>query len=789
MDPPRADRSAVVRQYKSLKQRRYRMTRVSAWSVLRCTNARSSSAPRLVLDSIRFNLSTKAESSSKNLQKEYQQRYIIPKRAQHERLPLQIRSDILHFRRVTDAVNQDLSLSSEGLQAWIGQFLDLGTLQLLRHGDCSEVIRILHNLDRTSRKGKDYKTKKLVHSLVESVKQAYVSGSLPWTRHATLHLLSYYKQSGHLDEGLDFWKWLSRAEGVILDPVYVGAAIELLAVCGVGIHYCEEVYERTLAEQRDIGSQYYLTPGAILPDRSKAVTTRGTSSGLLQGILSARLLHGKWQRAYLTLDTVFALRPTQIAPRFLHVFVFERPIFEALSVFFMYCRGGNAVSKQILTTILKTLKDLANRVTHYSTKLHLVGAMFRVAEAYTGSAGRLDPIHLNVLTSAFVNAIPQMPVATPAGSTDRQARLQNTVAEVLAKLFAFFHRHNVSPTSATFGEIISRAVLSGYVNLAKTAFQDMVSLDTLPNEPTAVCMLKAVGADRDFKAALIKDPELLKSVWACVRTTSTADPDYVPDARTWQSLAAAAASCGLESFVEEQLHSLPPESLWRTQSALTSVEKHTPEQPLPLEPMSEGLDTDNIEVFGDMCHTVCSSLEDAGVLQNPGFRNFYEHPINEPTMFEWPKIDKETWQRKLYDDLTMDQSSNDLRPTSAEGPKAVSCGAPDTMPDVSNTGIPFDELRYANWKTINKLLVHAEAWERNAEVLSGTATSDTKERKTLPRKKDSINATRASAVHYAVSVRQLEAYQQGIENERARSMSEEEWRNRIIKLRSVDYEV
>ncbi|KAI4087994.1 MAG: hypothetical protein LQ344_006412 [Seirophora lacunosa] len=585
--------------------------------------------------------------------------------------------------------------------------------------DCSEVIRILHNLDRASRKGNDYESKKLIHTLVESVRQAYVSGSLPWTRHATLHLLGYYKESGHLDEGLDFWKWLSRAEGVILDPVYVGAAIELLAVCGAGIHYCEEVYERTLAEQRDIGSQYYLTPGAILPDRAKAVTTRGTSSGLLQGIISARLLHGKWQRAYLTLDTVFALRPTQIAPRFLDVFVFERPIFEALSVFFMYCRGGNAVSKATLTTILKTLSDLANRATHYSTQLQLVGAMFRVAEAYTGSAGRLGLIHLNVLTRAFVNAIPRMPVATPAGSTDRQARLQNTVAE----------------------------------------------------------------------AALLQDSELLKSVWACVRTTSTAEPDYIPDTRTWQSLAAAAASCGLESFVEEQLQSLPPESLWRTQSALTSVEKYTPEQLLPLKPMSEGLDTDNIEVFRDMCNTVCSSLEDAGVLQNSGFRNFYEHPIDEPTMFEWPKMDKETWQRKLYDDLTMDQSSKDLRLTSAEGLNGVSCGAPDTMPDVSNTGIPFDELRYANWKTINKLLAQAEAWERNADVLSGTATSDSRERKTLPRKRDSINATGATAVHYPVSARQLEAYQQDIENERARSMSEEEWRNRIIKLRNGDYEV
>lgn len=204
-----------------------------------------------------------------------------------------------------------------------------------------------------------------------------------------MHLLSYYKESSHFDKGLEFWDWLSKKDEAALDPIYVGAAIELLAVYGAGIAYCEDVYERTLAQQRDISSQYYLSPGAILPDRSKAVTIKGTSLGLLQGILSARLFYGRWQRSYLALDTAFMLRPTQIVPRVLDLFVYERPVYEALPVFFMYCRGGNAVPKVTLSAILNSLKELTNRACDHNARMQLIRAMFDVVEAYVGSAGPL----------------------------------------------------------------------------------------------------------------------------------------------------------------------------------------------------------------------------------------------------------------------------------------------------------------------------------------------------------------------------------------------------------------
>lgn len=353
------------------------------------------------------------------------------------------------------------------------------------------MARTLHNIDRKS--GKNQKSRQSIYTLVEKVRQIYASGSLPSEREAFLHLLSYYKESGHLNEGLAFWKWLSAKEAK-LDPVCAGAAIELLAVYGAGIRYCEDVYERTLLQQEGIGSQYHMSPGNILPDRSKAITVRGTSSALLQGILSARLFYGKWRRSYLTLDTAFMLRPTQIVPRFLNLFVYERPIFEALPLFLMYCRGGNTVSMATLAAILKSLQSLVHHAGQYPVRVQVVQAMLRVLETYTGSGGRLKTHHLDILASALLNAMPPVSVpATPVQPIEGDEDTATTVQNSLAKLFKYFTRHNAPPNYVTFSEIISNSVRLGYPDLAKTAFQSMRFLDISPSVVHAAEVIRAVS--------------------------------------------------------------------------------------------------------------------------------------------------------------------------------------------------------------------------------------------------------------------------------------------------------
>ncbi|KAL8762509.1 MAG: hypothetical protein Q9184_001509 [Pyrenodesmia sp. 2 TL-2023] len=622
----------------------------------------------------------------------------------------------------------------------------------------------------------------MIHSSVANVRQAYVSGLLPATSHVPLRLLSYYKESGHFNEGMAFWKWLSAKEAK-LDPVYAGAAIEFLAVYGVGIRYCEDVYERTVLQLEGISSQYHLSPGAILPNRSKAVAISGTSLGLLQGILSARLLYGKWQRSYLALDTAFMLRPTQIVPRFLDLFVYERPIFEALPVFFMYCRGGNTVSSVTLTAILNSLKSLATRIDHQRLRTGLIQAMFHVVEAYVGSAGRLAVQHLNILTSAFMSAMPSNHLATPTASIDDDEPFFEMVKDCLAKLFDYFSGHNTAPNSITFGEIISKAIFLRSPQLAKNAFQHMLYLGLSPSKSTATHMIKA--------AASLRDPDLLKSAWVYVREASKANADdakSIPDPHSWKALAAAARTCRLESSVEKELEKNRPETLtWETlsqaRSALPSVRSNTPKQGVSLDlgTKLDFYDTEDAHAFAKTCTAVSLCLTRMESLPKTGFRDFHVHPVEVPQLFIWPETGEETWQRKLYDELSSEKTSEDSRPTLIDNPER-SKGAP---PDISNTAIPFDELRYLNWKTINKLLIQAETWKRNVE---GSTDAIIRDQRASPGQTGSQITSGPTAIRYPITFRQLKAYRRDVENERATHMTETEWRGKVLRLRSPDYE-
>ena len=337
------------------------------------------------------------------------------------------------------------------------------------------------------------KFKGVLHESVENVRRAFALGTVPSAAQVPLHLLSYYKESGHHDQGIEFWKWLSDPDDAILDPIFVGPAIELLAVSGADLQHCEDVFERTLHQQENISSQYQLQSGSIIPDRTRAVNIRGTSLSLLQGILSARLLSGKWQSSYLTLDTAFRLHPTQIVPRFLDLFVYERPIFEALPVFFMFCRGGNRVSKVTFATMLDSLKKLADHTSSPSTKVAVVRAMFQTVEAYTGSAGILNSRHLNILTRAVICAMPRVPATVCTESSASNEGIIQVVFDLFKRLFAYFAQHHALPNQITFDGTIPIALSLGHPLLAKILFEDMVILDLSPSVPTAESLMTAVS--------------------------------------------------------------------------------------------------------------------------------------------------------------------------------------------------------------------------------------------------------------------------------------------------------
>ena len=241
----------------------------------------------------------------------------------------------------------------------------------------------------------------------------------------------------------------------------------------------------------------------------------------------------------------------------------------------------------------------------------------------------------------------------------------------------------------------------------------------------------------------------------------------------------AARRCGLESFSEEHSKLLDPYIL---PGAVTSVQPvdNSSVDLAGLAGSEQGTNyADDVHGFENTCAEMLNVLDRIGKFQPGGFRDVRNYPLDEGTFLAWPDIAEEGWQRKLYDELTREADLENRHPMSLDEIND------HETPAVSNTGIAFDELRYLNWKTINSLLIQAQAFDKRVEVSTDAAIRD---RRASPERKGSKTTNPTAGPRYAVSTAQLEAYRQDVYNEKAKEIDEDSWRALILQLRKPAHE-
>lgn len=191
---------------------------------------------------------------------------------------------------------------------------------------------------------------------------------------------------------------------------------------------------------------------------------------------------------------------------------------------------------------------------------------------------------------------------------------------------------------------------------------------------------------------------------------------------------------------------------------------------------NEALNGNQVHTFEDLCADISQTLLRIDNAQPGTFRDFLHHPVDQPAIFIWPEVAEEQWQRKMYDELTLEENHTLSSPTSA----SPSIQPEDAISAFSDTGFRFDELRYVNWKTINNLLIQAEAWEQRVGASTDAAL---KEQKALPKAK----LPNTTAICSPLQMQHFEAFQRDVQTEQERIMTEEKWRNRIVRLRDPSY--
>ncbi|KAK4890319.1 hypothetical protein LTR27_010962 [Elasticomyces elasticus] len=590
-------------------------------------------------------------------------------------------------------------------------------------------VQCVHEgLRRVKRNREDDGRRETIEDLIafaEQLANAVRKGDLEPDRRAHLHLLAIFKEGGAQAQGIAFWEWLEEQDERYVGLDVYGGAIELLSVYGTPLRELEQMYGRALQRFPASFNAYHLSPEAVVPDRDQAIEIKGISMMLLQGILTARLLRGESQKAYLALDTALRLYPTLTPSRIFAMFIEERPLNEAYTVFALACRAGVVLpfdTARKLLTALRSSADMSSPDSHITA----LRQMLSVVYMYLGAGGSLTSNVVNEIIIAFTQTLRLDGVAGLDGMQKKV--LVSTTLDAIRKTLEIFARYGTKPGLSAFNSIIVN--LGGHGQSRKiitVALRDAQALSLRPNHVTRRSIVVAAGmlGDKDYVAQAWQD-----LVYNLELQSKKAElPDY-------NILMKAAKASGAVDFAEQVLE---PAMKYIPQEVTQSMRDRLHN---PVEEDQSSKNALDVSSLLEQMKQLSADLAvvDDRTVDRPIAQNFAEQhlPMTIP-LLPLQHSGSEQEQKALYDELTTEQpavntpepaglamdalstpedSSTDSEAKSDIARLGTSANtdsendSPDPLPPpappASSTGLTFGSLRYENWKTINYLLALAD---------------------------------------------------------------------------------
>lgn len=522
--------------------------------------------------------------------------------------------------------------------------------------------------------------------IAQLITNDYKLGKLAAHPLASVHMLSIYKEAQQYAKGHDLWLWLSKQGDEHLDARVYGAAIELLAYSGqADLQELEELYQYALETYAGTFAGYHLSPNAVLPDRLEPITLDGMPMTLLQGILTARLLLGDWQNAYMALDTALRLHPTDLPPRFFEIFCYERPLVESYKLFHIACRSLTVTHPRLLTTLLNRILDEnpSNKLTasQLQKNLEVLDQALDTVKAYAGAGGDLTKEHVSLMVKAMSNLVIFIPLdytidpKTIESYEQHNARIASLAERLVESLVPFLGRR-VSSAYHTLIGLAGRARDSELILRAFSRIPECGDSITIVSHRS---LITALGLTGNFEA--------VKIAWESV--SAQAEPPVYQD---WMVLAKAAGNSKdpkAADFVQGELQKFAVEARIAAAVRLACKARHWTET------VNDDLKTLQFDEVGERISSSVSKALSSLVSQHGVKHNFYEEPFKSdyrPT--PGLGISREEL-RAIYDEMTTDPEQP---PPSEEVSLAV-----------DDAGYPLAEHRFENWLAINDLLALAEA--------------------------------------------------------------------------------
>ncbi|KAK0920156.1 hypothetical protein LTR57_010020 [Friedmanniomyces endolithicus] len=629
------------------------------------------------------------------------------------------------------------AISDVDVKQVIKLFPEAQRRRVLHHSLLWRTVQCVHEgLRRQARNGEDEARREATEELIafaERLCNAFRKGELEPDRRAHMRLIAIFKESGAHAQGIAFWEWLEQQDEQYVGLDVYGSAIELLAASGTPLADLELLY-------------------AVVPDRDQATEIKGISMTLLQGILTARLLRGESRKAYLALDTALRLYPALTPPRFFALFIKERPLAEAYTVFALACRSGVVLpldtARQLLTT-LRISADMRSHESHVAALRQMLSPVYM----YVGAGGSITS---NVVNEIVIAITQTLRLELVAGlDAEQKKQLVSATLDAIRKMLETFARYGASPGISAFNSIIVN--LGGYGRSQQTitvALRDAQALGLQVNHVTRRSILTAAG--------MLGNEDHVVQTWQDMVSTLRQQGKR-PDVTDYNLLVKAARSSGCVDFAQEACQAaighLPEHML---QSAIDRLHDRVEK-----ECASSAVDVAQVSSLMSMMEQLRKDLDVLGerALDHSATQDLAEQRLPMIiTSLAAQQTLPEQEQRALYDELTTEQVPDKPTTLPVEPADALSDAAtpdvattdaltahasPIKSPAVSTTGIPLGTLRYENWKTINYLLALAEQHDNTYNLAVDQAISAG--RAPAPRDKVLRDASKREEAYYGLS--------------------------------------
>ncbi|KAH5432447.1 hypothetical protein HBI47_096000 [Parastagonospora nodorum] len=568
--------------------------------------------------------------------------------------------------------------------------------RLLNRKDTRCIAQALHVLARQRTKPPN------LTQFTENVVADILSGALPPHPYAFVHLLGLYRDLKRFTEGHELWQWLVQQDDTYLSQAAYGAAIELLAHGGKAtLPQLEELYSQGLVRFPGTFAAYHLSPDAIVPDRTQPVVVPGVPTVLFQGICTARILARDWKNAYLALDTILRLYPTQVPPRFFELFLAERPLSEAYTAVMIACRAGILMSPAQISNLSHDLKNALLSAASMSDRVKLLRAIANALYAYQEAGGTIQDRYISTLLTCFSHLLPSV---SPGESFDGDAAQLRTIVVLTAR------------------EIMTGLLQAGFPGQLKL-WEAMISIAGPLRDPdlltTTLQDMKAAGAELSpagtrvamNSAGLLKNQALIKLLWHKVISTAESEGAQIAF-EDWITFTKACRRADLVDYFREQESKLAHTTTAAVQQYLAQKLDFDESLLINSQPSFEYMPVEEfaaeMEGLKEQMNNVEAVIMSGAPLDLKRFP-FHMHIDPSATPISSPEN-----LRAVYDEMTTDPHQPPPQPA-ADG------SVP--LPALSSTKIAFDELRFLNWLSIVELMNEAEAFEKDLNVKIDQAIS------------------------------------------------------------------